>query len=168
MARGVIDEAIPYVLESDRDSPEEEQTIWYLKMRSSKDVNRSVTQYSAARRMGRAGYDEVDEQRYNKADLNTFLGFVEKVEQFTFGIPSPEETHIKYEEDGKGEIFETKEIVMEEGKKTTKSRKWIRVKIIEKVSELKDVWLCLSIQDMNELLAASNDYNRLSESSKKA
>lgn len=154
MARGVIDEAIPYVLESDRDSPEEEQTTWHIRMRSSKDVTKTIVQFAAAEKMGRGGYRDLDESRYNKADLNTFLSIVEKVENFVFGIPSPDGVHSKYEQDGLGETFDAD------------GRKWIKVKLIEGI-DLKAVWKCLSIQDMNDLLVASNDYNRLSESSKK-
>lgn len=155
MARGVIDEAIPYVLESDRELNEEEQTVWWLKMRSSKDVNKVVTQFAAAERVGRGGFRDLDEGRYNKADLNTFLSVVEKVENFIFAVPSPDNVHNKYEQDGQGETFEAD------------GRRWIRVKLIEDV-DLKSVWKSISLQDMNDILAASNDYNRLSESSKKA
>lgn len=155
MARGVINEAIPFILETDRELKEEEQTVWWLKMRSSKDVNKVVTQFAAAERIGRGGFRDLDEGRYNKADLNTFLSVVEKVENFVFAIPSPEDVHRKYEQDGQGEVFDADD------------RRWIRVKLIEDIS-LKDVWKSISLQDMNDILAASNDYNRLSESSKKA
>lgn len=156
MAKGVVGEPIGYILESDLELPKEQQTIWYLRMRSSRDVTKAIVNFSKAERIGRGGKRELSEEQYNKADLNTFVSVVERVENFFFAVPSKKDLHEKYK--GKGGV----QIHSDED-----GRDWIKVPVIEG-EDLVDIWEVVSVRDMNELLEASNDYNKLSEASKKA
>ena len=153
MAIGIIGEPKPYILDRDRDVAQDLQTVFWIKPRSAKEANVTFAKFAGAREVGRGGREKYNSDALSKADREAFLSIIEKIENFFFAIPSPDNVHEKYLVDGK--------------KMTIGTVECIKVTTIDTVEGLSDVWRCLSVQDSIELLEVSNDFSRLTDNLKK-
>lgn len=137
MIKGVEKTAIPYVLEDDRTSPVNEQTVFWITPKTGHDSNRSLQRYAATGREGRKGYRELNVTKLDSADQEEFLQICNKVEYF--GFPR---SHSMYN-DGKPHA------------------------ILEKKEELVEVVRVLSADHLAEIFEVANNLNKLEEGRKK-
>jgi hypothetical protein len=87
--RGISKTPVPYLLDRDRNAPEEEQTTFWVRPRTGEDGAKIVARYSAAERTTGA-YREISEGKWRKADSDTWLDTVAKVEHFWFSDRFPD------------------------------------------------------------------------------
>lgn len=90
MARGQSKKAQPYVLESDLEAPESERTTFWLRPYKGLDAGKIMQRYARAERIGPRGRKEIDGRAWRKADLESWLAIVEKVENFHFSEDYPD------------------------------------------------------------------------------
>lgn len=103
MVKGVEKKPVPYVLEDDRNSPLEEQTVFHIMPKTGHDSNRTLQRYAAASKDGRKGSREISVQKLDSADIEEFLAIVSKVEVYQF--PS----HSALYESGPTKVIDTPE-----------------------------------------------------------
>jgi hypothetical protein len=84
MIRGVERKSIPYVVEDDRSSSLESQTVFWVIPKTGEDNNKTLRRYASTYKDGRRGGREVDDRKLNAADVDEFLYLVEKVENYGF------------------------------------------------------------------------------------
>lgn len=83
MARGINkEELVPYILEEDRDLPEKERTIFYLRMQGALDNVILERELARTERIDRRGTNEIDVNKRKTFYRNWFLQSVEKVENW--------------------------------------------------------------------------------------
>ena len=77
-------QVIPYVPEDDRDSPLEEQTVFWVKPKGFGDGNRTAARYAGCRKPygSKKGYDEYNPSLMDKADVQEFIACVHGVDNF--------------------------------------------------------------------------------------
>jgi hypothetical protein len=88
--RGISKQPVPYVLDRDRGVPEDEQTTFWVKPRTGEDGARIVTRYTGAERANPGAYREISPAKWGKADIETWLDTIVKVENFWFSDTFPE------------------------------------------------------------------------------
>jgi len=84
MIKGVSRDPIPFVVEEDRNSPMEEQTIFWIKPKTGHEANQTMARYAAAGRDGRKGYRDLNVGKLDNADIEEFLAICTRVENFWF------------------------------------------------------------------------------------
>jgi len=82
--RGLELEPFSYILECERDMPEETRTTWWILPKTGREANRSARLYAAAKRTVRSGYDEYNEKKLNVADREEFSSIVIKAENYCY------------------------------------------------------------------------------------
>lgn len=87
--KGVSKDPIPYVPEVERDNIENPTCFW-IKPKTGKDANESMRRYAAASKEGRKGYRDLDVRKLNSADIEEFINYVIKVENYEFSDNYPE------------------------------------------------------------------------------
>lgn len=137
MIQGVSKKAVPYVLEDDRRSPENEQTVFWIMPKKGHDANESLRRYAAAGRDGRKGYRELNTARLDSADLEEFADIVVKIENFLFSDDFPD------------------------------LKKQGPIKVIEDNSTLLAVCKDLSVDHLLEIMDAANNISHLRSGEKK-
>ena len=77
-------QVIPYVPEDDRDSPVDQQTVFWVKPKGFGDANRTAARYAGCRKPygGKKGYDEYNPALMDKADVGEFIACVHGVDNF--------------------------------------------------------------------------------------
>jgi len=90
MARGQSKKAQPYTLESDLELPEEERTTFWLRPYKGLDAGKIMSRYARAERLGRGNRKEIDARAWRKADIESWLQIVEKVDNFHFSEDYPD------------------------------------------------------------------------------
>ncbi|MFV2014552.1 MAG: hypothetical protein ACC656_03935 [Candidatus Heimdallarchaeota archaeon] len=139
MIRGVEQKEIPYVLEDDRSSPVEDQTVFWISPKTGHDNNKTLQRYSMATKTNRKGYQEINPNKMDVADQEEFLHIVSKVENY--GFP---EDHTLYAKHENGVLKESTE-----------------------PGDLKEVARTLAADHLAEILEVSNNISKLTEGSKK-
>jgi len=89
MARGQSRKAQPYILEADYSAPEEERTVFWLRPYKGLDAGAIYSRYARAERL-RGNRKEIDARTWKKADIESWLQIVEKVENFLFSEDYPD------------------------------------------------------------------------------
>jgi hypothetical protein len=138
MIKGINKKSIQYVLEDDRNSPLDQQTVFSIRPKTGHDSNQTLQRYAAAAKEGRGGKREINVNKLDSADVEEFLNIVEKVENYGF----PEGN--KFYNDGQPQTFEGSE----------------KEKMIEVVNTLSSDYL-------QEVFEAANNLSRLKEGQKK-
>lgn len=82
MITGVNKKPVPYVLEDDRNSPLNEQTVFWITPKKGHDANETLRRYAGAGRDGRKGYRELNTAKLDAADIEEFLSCVSRVQNF--------------------------------------------------------------------------------------
>lgn len=139
MIKGVSKKAIPYVLEDDRESPDKEQTVFWIKPKTGEDNNKTLARYGQASKETRKGR-EINVTKLNIADLEEFTSVVERVELYQF----PEDSTV-YKDFDNGVVNST-----------------------EDSSVLKEIARTLSADHLGEILEVSNNLSRLTAGAKKS
>jgi hypothetical protein len=88
MIQGVNKKSVPYVLEEDRASIVDEQTVFWILPKTGHDNNLTLQRYAGASKETRKGR-EVNVLKMDAADRDEFTSLVEKVEKFIFSEDSP-------------------------------------------------------------------------------
>jgi hypothetical protein len=141
MIRAVESKAIPYVLEDDRESPLNDQTVFWIRPKTGADNNKTLQRYSLATKENRKGFREIDPRKMNIADQEEFLSVVERVENFGFNKENPMYAQFEKEE---GIVKDSTEPAV-----------------------LKEIVRSLSADYLAEVLEVSNNISKLTEGAKK-
>ena len=88
--RGTSKKAFPYTLDDDKENPDDEQTIIYIKPWGGLDGSKISARYASTERIARKGYTDVNVGKRKKADEASFLEVVESVENFAFSDNFPQ------------------------------------------------------------------------------
>lgn len=138
MIKGVDNQKpIPYVLDDDRSSEINDQTIFWIKPKTGSDNNKTVRRYAATSKENRKGYREIQSSKLDAADQDEFLSVVTKVEHYGFPQGS------KFFNDGKPSS------------------------VLESSEELLEVARTLSADHLAEVLEVSNNISKLTDGAKK-
>jgi|SRR5690606_5510102 len=138
MIRGVSKTYIPYVLEDDRASSIDEQTVFWIRPKTGHDSNKTMQRYiGASKENVRKGTRDINVNKLDTADIEEFLAICSKVENY--GFPSD---HPKYND----------------GKATP---------LLESPEDLVEVVKTLSADHLQEIFEVANNINKLTEGARK-
>ena len=70
--------------------PEGERTTFWLRPYKGLDAGKIMSRYARAERLGRGNRKEIDARAWRKADIESWLQIVEKVENFHFSEDYPD------------------------------------------------------------------------------
>jgi len=88
--KGVSKKPVPYIPEMERDNLDNPTCFW-IKPKTGKDANETMRRYAAASKESRKGYRDLDVRKLNSADIEEFITFVSKVENYEFSDNYPDE-----------------------------------------------------------------------------
>lgn len=88
MIEAVERKLVPYVLEEDRESQPNNQTIFWVMPKRSNEANQTLSRYGSTSKDGRQGFRQFDSKRLNAADVEEFCALVGKVERFKLASDS--------------------------------------------------------------------------------
>ena len=84
--RGISKKPVKYVCECDKGLPEKEQTVFWLKPKTYKEVNSAMGRYSGAVKEDQEGQKHYNINRLNSADQEEWCEVVTKIENFAFDL----------------------------------------------------------------------------------
>jgi len=142
--RAISNEPIPYVCEMDRAEDKKNKTIFWIRPKTYREVNRAMKRYGGSFREDQKGFKDYDDIKLNVADQDEWIDIVVKVENFAFS------------EKFYAEHPELKEKANKDG----------YLALIEKDPLKVDVLLSLSANVVNEIWRASQDISVLKEGEK--
>ena len=140
--RAISKKSVPYVCESDRSLPKEEQTVFLIKPKTYQEVNNAMRRYGGTFKEDGQGFKDYDVSKLNSADQQEWCSVVEKIENFCFS----EDYLKKYPEIPHKEGF---------------------VEVITDSSTKLDVLSMLPVNVINEIWKATQDVTKLKEGEKK-
>lgn len=144
--RAISNEAIAYVCEMDRDEPKNKRTIFWIRPKTYREVNRAMKRYGRTFTEDQKGFKDYDDHRLNTADQDEWCDVVMKIENFAFD-KKYYESHPELKEKADKDGF---------------------IKIIEADPLKVDVLNSLSANIVNEIWRASADISMLRDGEKNA
>ena len=82
--RAISNEAIAYVCEMDRDEKPEYKTVFWIRPKTYREVNRAMKRYGGTFREDQKGFKDYDNHKLNTADQSEWTDVVVKIENFAF------------------------------------------------------------------------------------
>lgn len=82
--RGASKQAQPYIGREDREAPEDERTMAFIRLKNHEDANQSQRRYGRTRRESRPGTIEIDAGAMNKADIEDAVMVIESIGNYAF------------------------------------------------------------------------------------
>ena len=82
--RAISNEAIAYVCEMDRDEKPEYKTVFWIRPKTYREVNRAMKRYGRTFTEDGKGFKDYDNHRLNTADQSEWTDVVVKIENFAF------------------------------------------------------------------------------------
>ena len=82
MITAVERKTVPFVLEEDRASTANEQSIFWIMPKRSHEANITLSRYGGTSKDGRQGFRDFNVKKLDTADIDEFISLVEKVERY--------------------------------------------------------------------------------------
>ena len=157
MARGISrKELYPYVLESDRGLPEDQQTVFWMRPKTGHDANQQTKIYLRAYVEKDNGMRDLNVKEADKADILNFQNVCEQIENFAF----PEDYYEEHDSLKKSAV----KVKVVEGNEEFEV---LYTPLIEDRAMIGEVFRCLDSESIRELTAVSNSVSKLKEGQKK-
>lgn len=157
MARGLSNEAVPYILERERGLESKEQSVFWIKPKKGHDANVTTQAYLRAFKERDNGERDLDVNAADQADVVNFKHVVKKIENFVFSDEYYGKHPAVKESAQPVDIFENGENVQV-----------LAVPVIEREDLIADVCKELSSEDLRDITEASNKVSKLREGTKKS
>ncbi len=138
----------PYILKADRGLKEEEQTVFWIKPKTARDVNEAMNSYGPAIKETPEGYKEYNTNKLNEADKKEWQRVVTKVENFAFT-----NDYIESNPELKERIKAKEDDVS-------------YVEFVDELHYIGQIWESMSPTDIGEVMKASQDMTFLKEGEK--
>ena len=158
MAFGTVSETFEYVLEEDRNQPEELQTIFHVRQRAKKQINKVAAEISGMQTSRTARVKKVSANDLERMDVLQWGQIVEKVNNYFIHVGAARKILEHFKLDGQP----TTEIVI-----AGKTLQFHCVDEITDESGLQYVCDMLSSQDFAEIVEFSDSIGRMTEPEKK-
>jgi len=152
MARG-LPKLVKYVLEEDRNLPEAEQTVWFIKPKTLHESNETTKHYLKSVKRSGEDIKDLDVEQADIADIASFKISVKRIENYAF----PDFYYDEHEAIKK----QANEVEAVDG------NTYFYVPVIESDALLTDVCKSLDPRSLKEIADAANDYSKLKEGLKK-
>lgn len=158
MITSVTIKSVPFVLEKDRTSPANEQTVFHLRPKTVTGAIETAANYAKIRIQDRRNKrDQIDAAAMKLAEMSEFKSIVEKIERYavTQGAPENAYDHFLVKKEKASDGYH--DITLPDG-----TRAILIDEIVDDVDK-QYVYLSMQPKDLDELTEASQDATKLKE-----